>query len=130
MNRKFEIFHVKSDSFFKTCCWESRAKANINPEDGLHWNCDYEMVATIETRQLDAENLMDILERVYHDTNHIDSDWTKNPRVVKIADQVRSTSVGDIIVDSHSKEMFIVGGIGFYRVKTSSMNPIVDCEVI
>lgn len=51
---------------------------------------DFVKVADVETSSLGD---------VFRITNHIDSDWTRNPEVVKLyAEQVRSTSVGDVVV--------------------------------
>jgi hypothetical protein len=47
------------------------------------------LVATVETFNP---------EDAYRLTNHIDSDWTKNPGVHALEGNHRSTSVGDLIV--------------------------------
>lgn len=64
----------------------------------------------------------DWLEQVFECTNHIDSDWTKNPQVKKLypnsltgalAHRQRSTSVGDVVVNG--TERWYCAPIGWVR---------------
>lgn len=79
---KYEVWHDKNPSFGfggKTCKFPK----------------DYEHVANVEARSLD---------HAFELTNHIDDGWQKNKGVETLADQARSTSVGDIIVDPENKK--------------------------
>ena len=59
---------------------------------------DYNMVAEVECE--DEED-------VFRATNHIDSDWTKNPEVIVCRkNPCRSTSVGDVIVDEDGVALY------------------------
>jgi len=59
---------------------------------------DYEQVAEVEC--VDEED-------VFRATNHIDSDWTKNPEVkLRRNNPCRSTSVGDVIVDENGRGLY------------------------
>lgn len=63
-------------------------------------------VATVETQDVGA---------VFQLTNHIDRNWTENPEVKSFAtDHVRSTSVGDVIVDA-SGDRYLVKSIGLEK---------------
>jgi len=56
------------------------------------------------------------LEWAYRATNHIDSDWTKNPGVIAVGDRLRSTSVGDVMELRRYGEpasRYLVTGLGF-----------------
>lgn len=55
------------------------------------------------------------IEDVFRVTNHIHQDWTKNEEVGWHADQVRSTSVGDIVIDENM-EMFRCSSFGWKRL--------------
>ena len=62
---------------------------------------DFVMVAEVE-----AEDIED----VFRITNHIESDWTKNPEVIKrVKAPCRSTSVGDIVEDEDGNLMYCAG---------------------
>jgi hypothetical protein len=54
---------------------------------------NYEDVATVEA--IDADDVFNL-------TNHIDHDWTTNPEVLSCNASCRSTSVGDVIVDTEN----------------------------
>jgi hypothetical protein len=53
------------------------------------------------------------LDEVFHDTNHIDTDWTENFSVLWNCDRPRSTCVGDIIINVDTEEAFSVANFGF-----------------
>jgi hypothetical protein len=56
----------------------------------------------------------DWLEQVFKCTNHIDSDWTKNPQVKKLYGlRQRSTSVSDVVVNG--TERWYCAPIGWVR---------------
>lgn len=69
------VFHAKN--------WHM---ANLNV---VHSFDDYEPVAMVES---------DNLEKVFELTNHIESNWTMNMQVAAVRSQLRSTSVGDIVL--------------------------------
>src|SRR6266567_1713525 len=57
------------------------------------------------------------LEQVFALTNHIDHPWTDNPEVVwHTTAQVRSTSVGDIIVSRESGRVWLVMPVGLQEL--------------
>lgn len=57
------------------------------------------------------------LEQVFALTNHIDHPWTDNPEVVwHTTTQVRSTSVGDIIVSRESGRAWLVMPVGLQEL--------------
>jgi hypothetical protein len=51
-----------------------------------------------ETFELVAEVECDHHADTFRLTNHIEHDWTTNPEVKALKTQVRSTSVGDVVV--------------------------------
>jgi hypothetical protein len=55
---------------------------------------NYEVVAIVESETIDS---------VFHLTNNIDDSWTKNKEVCAVRPSIRSTSVGDVVVDSNGK---------------------------
>lgn len=68
----------------------------------------YQSVANVKT---------DTLDSVYELTNHIHSNWTTNDNVIALhGDQHRSTSIGDLIKDMSTKELFIVERCGFRKL--------------
>ena len=52
-------------------------------------------------------------------TNHIESSWTENDGVEALKDEVRSTSVGDIM--EKDGEFFVVAPVGFTKLDIDSM---------
>ena len=98
----FKVFHVKRPTF--------------NPETSPVFNLDkylpdYEHVATVECEDI---------EHAFQVTNHITHDWTTNKEVVwKKGDgsNTRSTSVGDVIIDSNNKAFRVRLCIGFGEIK-------------
>jgi hypothetical protein len=61
---------------------------------------------TLYTRVADVE--VADLESVFNVTNHIDHSWTENDEVVALFSQrPRSTSVGDVVVDSAGNKFFV-----------------------
>jgi hypothetical protein len=58
----------------------------------------YEHVADVTVDSETVKILFnDVLETVYFLTNHINSDWTKNPAVKMKTDGARSTSTDDVV---------------------------------
>jgi hypothetical protein len=80
---KFKVYHDIHPSFGRN---QAPAFNAVN----------YEKVADLD---ITGRKRCDI-EEAYVDTNHITCDWTTNKSVVwHKADKLRSTSVGDVIVD-------------------------------
>jgi len=69
------------------------------------------MLKPVALMNLDADCESD-LEACFRDTNHIDTDWTENDTVIFHADQVRSSSTGDIFADAGG-ELYRVATFGF-----------------
>jgi hypothetical protein len=84
---RYTVFHARNPTFQN---WTTG-----NPAFPL----GYEKVAVVEC---------DTPEEAYHVTNHIWQDWTGNKEVVGlfVKSQVRSTSVGDVIVDGDGRKFY------------------------
>ena len=65
----------------------------------------YRKVAHVQT---------DNLDEAFRLTNHIEESWTENEEVGVYAEKVRSTSVGDILINDEG--VFIVAPCGFEKV--------------
>lgn len=77
---KFQVYHAVNPSFIPQM---------------MKFPAEYEKVAEVECEDL---------EDVFRVTNHINHNWTLNPQVTMYkAGGVRSTSVGDVVVDEHGK---------------------------
>jgi hypothetical protein len=95
----FRVYHKTTPTFFDN----DAVDLDIFPSG-------FTLVAVVET---------DEVGRVFQLTNHIDSNWTKNPEVCPMtpaarAGQVRSTSVGDVVVEQGvgKDRRFTIDGIG------------------
>jgi hypothetical protein len=57
-------------------------------------------------------------EQVFALTNHIDYPWTRNPAVIwHAADRaLRSTSIGDVMVDCYTQEAWLILTVGFHAL--------------
>ena len=75
---KFKVYHAKN----MPSLFGSYPDFNMD---------NYEEVATAEAIDVD---------HVFNLTNHIDHDWTTNPEVLSSNGNCRSTSVGDIVVNT------------------------------
>ncbi len=62
------------------------------------------------------------LEQVFALTNHGDQDWAKNDGVQSVADDARSTSVGDVIVDPEGRP-HRVEPMGFEEIRWPPKTP-------
>lgn len=79
---KFKVYHQRVPIFFAP-----------SPHPSKLEDCDH--VANVEVNSIDE---------VFRVTNHIDSEWFKNPEVTwHRSNNERSTSVGDIVVDENGK---------------------------
>ncbi len=59
----------------------------------------------------------DTPEQAFELTNHIDSPWPHNKEIRWIKDPVvRSTSVGDVLVDTRTDKVYLVASIGFEEI--------------
>jgi len=61
-------------------------------------------VAVVDTEELEEAWML---------TNTIESLWTENARVIAVRRELRSTSVGDVMVTAKDGKIFHVAGIGF-----------------
>ena len=91
MLRFFEVFHATNMPF------------PFNTPTPTDFPTNFTSVATVTAKNLD---------HVYQLTNHIDSNWTENDGIEAPSPHVRSTSIGDVIVNS-SVERFMVTSAGF-----------------
>lgn len=69
---------------------------------------EYKKVAEVDT---------DDLEKAFHLTNHISTDWTTNEDVEAVCERNRSSSVGDVMYDAENKKWYMVDVVGFKLVK-------------
>lgn len=69
---------------------------------------EYTLVAEVDTNDMDD---------VFRLTNHISHSWTENEEVTAVIERVRSTSVGDILVNDNGT--FIVAGCGFEQLEVA-----------
>lgn len=75
----------------------------------------YRAVALVEMEGLPTEQVMDLLEFAYTQTQHINNDWKENPTVSVISEEpARSTSVGDLVWVG--EDMFVCDSFGWERV--------------
>lgn len=88
----YKILHANHGNFFA---------------DELSIN-DYTHVASVQCQTLDD---------VFHITQNLYKNWTKNNGVLHSIGELRSTSVGDIIIEEGTGKMFMVENIGFREVK-------------
>ena len=68
---------------------------------------------------------VDNIEKTFELTNHIDHDWTENRKnVIALNPTVgkRSTSVGDIVLDTVKEKAFLVSGCGFRELNQESID--------
>ena len=56
------------------------------------------------------------LDDAYADTQHINENWKLNANVTALPGNHRSTSVGDILEDNRTGEMYVVASIGFTKM--------------
>lgn len=77
--------------------------------DPLNWKehrQDYVRVARISCA----------LDRVFEATNSIEKPWVRNPEVVAVfVNEYRSTSVGDVVVDEVTGEVFMCAPVGWEK---------------
>lgn len=72
---------------------------------------DYTFIGVVEVGDM---------EDAFRATNHIESDWTKNPEVIQMnVPQARSTSVGDVLEDEDGTFHYCAG-VGWEEIKRSA----------
>ena len=100
---KYLIFHDKNPNFWL----DDDAKVNgAYPVCDLHFN----KVAIVEAADLGE---------LFYKTNHVDHDWTTNDGV-EILDRelsIRSTSVGDVVLNLETMELLICAPIGWEKAE-------------
>jgi len=96
MTMRFEVWHARVPTFDRYVREDSPANPNRQRQ---RFPQDYDKVAVVEA---------DDVEEVFAMTNHIDHPWTDNDGVVELpaGRQVRSTSVGDVVVTPDGKKMY------------------------
>ena len=77
--------------------------------EGFYSDIAYLPVALVDTDSLDA---------AFDLTNHLDESWTTNKGVSPLLTKVRSTSVGDVMVQDG--RMFVVSMMGFTEIPAES----------
>lgn len=94
---KYVVWHAKDEAMVRGLVSEPSFPA------------DYSRVAVVECVDVDD---------VFRATNHIESDWTKNPEVVtRMVKSARSTSVGDVIEEfKPDGKKFLCAMIGWKEV--------------
>lgn len=75
---------------------------------------EYEPVATVRS---DDRNV------AFHLTNHLESNWQVNNGVSSYPGEHRSTSVGDIMEDMKTGELFLVANYGFQKLTLLNERP-------
>ena len=100
---KYLVFHDKNPSFFL----DDDAKVNgAYPVTDLHYN----KIAIVQAA--------DLIE-LFYKTNHVDHNWTENEGVELLPEarelSVRSTSVGDLVLNLETMELLICAPIGWEK---------------
>lgn len=81
-----------------------------------------------ELNMIHPAGLVDVrsLDFVFETTNHITHNWTENPQVVWAAQNVRSTSVGDLVMNIETGEIFRCASFGWDAI----YHPTLEKEII
>ena len=116
LERKKPMLHLLADSQQRFAVYHARDPwAMLFPaEDG--WLSDpalhFRYVAEVQAEQL---------EQVFALTNHQETSWTRHPAIIWHATDgpVRSTSVGDVIVNTQTGQAWLVMPSGFRAMFTS-----------
>lgn len=105
--------------------WGSPAgEAYLKAEDGFIVDA-YKMDMLKPVAVVIANDLEDLFTK----TNHIHSNWTANDGVDFAVDDVRSTSVGDIVIDYDTGEAFICASFGWDDIEGSTIDELrIDAE--
>lgn len=83
---------------------------NFNTKNSKNFPNGYTHVANVECPNIDD---------VFHLTNHIDMSWWYNKWVDCIVES-RSTSIGDIVINTATNEAFICAQYGWEKLKKVS----------
>lgn len=120
---KFVVFHIDYSE-------EVRADINANGRDSRPegWlKADLTMpisqdadlpamyVQALELNMISPAGLVDVpsLSQVFEVTNHITHDWTTNPQVIWSNERARSTSVGDLVMNIETGDIFRCSSFGW-----------------
>lgn len=105
---RYVIWHAKNPNFDNYIREDS--PCNPNPQR-RQFPQDYEEIAMVECRDL---------EHLFRATNHINKSWLLNPEVMSstVPDirMVRSTSVGDIVVEVATGKKFYCQLVGWKEI--------------
>jgi len=130
--KKFIVFHSIHEQTFRDATFRSFVAEDAAERRTIKLRDGYKPVAEIEVAI--QESGISMLEEVYRLSNHIDKSWYENHGVRVIDDMswthvkqedgsrrrvrmLRSTSVGDVVLDTDTDEAFIVAGCGFQPIK-------------
>ena len=108
-------------------CGAVYANLLMPPRDGAEDRPDNDAPDSLDQRILEglalrlyhvvAEVEVETLDRVFPLTNHIDHDWRENPGVVCVrGERVRSTSVGDLVLEHAGGSVYSCAPVGWTRV--------------
>lgn len=95
---KFTVYHTKS--------WALNSLLHLGIGGFRPHKHDYKMVATVECGSLGE---------VFRLTNHINHSWTENEGVFAVSEKVRSTSVGDVVIDEGGN-LFVCASCGWEQL--------------
>lgn len=111
-----EIIHDNRGSDEFATYWEATFKGDGDAAEkiwaDMYPNLRYQQVAIVEDQGCTQSDNLDF---AFELTNHIDCSWTENEGVTALKNEVRSTSVGDIMI-THLGKMFVVGPFGFTQI--------------
>ena len=90
-----------------------------NPDFGVMW-FGTEAPSSVKIAEFDkvAEVVCEELGDVFRITNHIDHAWQENEEVTFSVKRARSTSVGDVVIDSTGL-VFLCDHVGWKRISVA-----------
>jgi hypothetical protein len=106
--RLFSVYHFDMNKYYNFLGhWRDHANPGVEI-NGPRFPQDYKHVADVVASDVD---------KVFELTNHIDHNWEDNHGVKPIQVGNRSTSVGDIVVDTDAKIKFLCESAGWSEEK-------------
>lgn len=98
--------------FHRTRVWHLPITQPMSP-DVIGWSNDYRLVALVEASSF---------QEAWEKTQHVEKPWQSNPGVTATTPLARSTSVGDVIVQTPIRDgsFQIVANAGFHQFKPVS----------
>lgn len=112
------VYHLlaKDRAFFVDCRDAATALKFWTADASVAQLGAYRPVATVDTSDV---------ERAYERTNHIDCHWQDNPDVtpLRAGHGERSTSVGDIVVDTIEQKAHFCAPFGWEQLAVLSLIP-------